>query len=191
VCCVCVRVHMFSFVWKISTHFPLLRRTPSSQLWSSSCGHLVGFHSHGMSWSTPTAWWFTMENHGKSHEILWKSYGNPMEIGWFRATPMETPMILVASFDSLDYSNTKWHSHGHAACWCVFKWLFNGKICIYNGNIMLYIICFMIFMDTMATCLHQKTYWLIFIINHYNMFTIVYCNVNYGNITTIIINITM
>ena len=129
VVCVCACPHVF-FCMKDFNTLPLLRRTPSSQLWSSSCGHWVGFHSHGMSWSTPTAWWFTMENHGKSHEILWKSYGNPMEIGWFRATPMETPMILVASFDSFDYSNTKWHSHGHAACWCVFKWLFNGKICI-------------------------------------------------------------
>lgn len=86
--CVCVSAcpHVFVCMKDFNT-LPLLRRTPSSQLWSSSCGHLVGFHSHGMSWITPTAWWFTMENHGKSR----KSYGNPMETGWFRAFSHGTP----------------------------------------------------------------------------------------------------
>ena len=78
VCCVCVRVHMFSFVWKISTHFPC-----SGGLRPRSCEvhpAVIGWASivmecHGVPQQLDGLQWKIMENPMKSCE-------NPMEILW-------------------------------------------------------------------------------------------------------------
>ena len=101
--CVCLRVPMFSFVWKISTHFPcsggLRPRScevhPAVIWWVS-----IVMECHGLPQQLDGLQWKIMENPENPMEILWKLD----DLGPF---PMEPPMILVASFHSLDYSNTK------------------------------------------------------------------------------------